>query len=103
MSSDMIDFIHEVDGSGGCSLYMPGGGSLHPSSHETVDQRMHYVHQDGGAVFKYAVRKMAEVCEEILERNGLKGTDVDAFIPASSQPAHHHGNRRPFGHEAGRA
>jgi len=77
----MIDFIHEVDGSGGCSLYMPGGGSLNPSSHETVDQRMHYVHQDGGAVFKYAVRKMAEVCERILERNGLKGSDVNAFIP----------------------
>ena len=77
----LIDFIHEVDGAGGCSLYMPGGGSLHPSSHETVDQRMHYVHQDGGAVFKYAVRKMAEVCERLLERNGLKGTDVDAFIP----------------------
>jgi 3-oxoacyl-[acyl-carrier-protein] synthase-3 len=77
----MIDFIHEVDGAGGCSLYMPGGGSLNPSSHETVDQRMHCVHQDGGAVFKYAVRKMAEVCERILERNGLKGSDVNAFIP----------------------
>jgi len=60
---------------------MPAGGSLNPASHETVDQRMHYVHQDGGAVFKYAVRKMAEVCEKILERNGLKGSDVDAFIP----------------------
>ncbi len=80
-SLGLIDFIHEVDGSGGCSLYMPGGGSLNPSSHETVDQKMHYVHQDGGAVFKYAVRKMAEVCEKILERNGLKGSDVDAFIP----------------------
>ena len=77
----VIDFIHEVDGSGGCSLYMPGGGSLNPASHETVDQRMHYVHQDGGAVFKYAVRKMAEVCEKILVRNGLQGSDVDAFIP----------------------
>ncbi len=80
-SLGLIDFIHEVDGSGGCSLYMPGGGSLNPSSHETVDQKMHYVHQDGGAVFKYAVRKMAEVCEKILQRNGLKGSDVDAFIP----------------------
>ena len=80
-SLGMIDFIHEVDGSGGCSLYMPGGGSLNPSSHETVDQKMHFVHQDGGAVFKYAVRKMAEVCARILERNGLKGNDVDAFIP----------------------
>jgi 3-oxoacyl-[acyl-carrier-protein] synthase-3 len=77
----MIDFIHEVDGSGGCSLYMPGGGSRNPSSHETVDQKMHYVHQDGQAVFKYAVRKMAEVCERILERNGLKGSDIDVFIP----------------------
>lgn len=80
-SLGMIDFIHEVDGSGGCALYMPGGGSLNPSSHETVDQKLHYVHQDGGAVFKYAVRKMSEVCERILERNGLQGSDVDAFIP----------------------
>jgi 3-oxoacyl-[acyl-carrier-protein] synthase-3 len=77
----LIDFIHEVDGSGGCSLYMPGGGSLNPSTHETVDQKMHYVHQDGGAVFKYAVRKMAELCEKILDRNGFKGSDVDVFIP----------------------
>jgi 3-oxoacyl-[acyl-carrier-protein] synthase-3 len=80
-SLGMIDFLHEVDGSGGCSLYMPGGGSLNPATHETVDQRMHYVHQDGQAVFKYAVRKMAEVCEKILQRNGLKGSDIDVFIP----------------------
>ena len=80
-SVGIIDFIHEVDGSGGCSLYMPAGGSLHPATHETVDQRMHYVHQDGQAVFKYAVRKMADVCERLLERNGLKGSDIDAFIP----------------------
>jgi len=80
-SLSLIDFIHEVDGSGGCSLYMPGGGSLNPSSHETVDKKMHYVHQDGQAVFKYAVRKMAEVCGRILERNGLKGSDVAVFIP----------------------
>ncbi len=77
----LIDFIHEVDGSGGCSLYMPGGGSRHPSTHETVDQKMHFVHQDGQAVFKYAVRKMAELCEKLLARNGLKGSDVDAFLP----------------------
>lgn len=77
----LIDFVHYVDGSGGCSLYMPGGGSLHPSSHETVDKRMHYVHQDGQAVFKYAVRNMAEACDRVLERNGLKGSDVDCFIP----------------------
>jgi 3-oxoacyl-[acyl-carrier-protein] synthase-3 len=77
----LIDFLHEVDGSGGRALNMPGGGSLNPSTCETVQQKMHYVHQDGGAVFKYAVRKMAEVCEKILERNGFQGSDVDVFIP----------------------
>ncbi len=86
-SVGLIDFLHEVDGSGGCSLYMPGGGSLHPSTHETVDERMHYVHQDGQAVFKFAVRKQAEICEKILTRNGLKGSDIDVFIP-------HQANRR---------
>lgn len=80
-SEAIIDFIHEVDGSGGCSLYMPGGGSLNPSTHETVDQKMHFVHQDGQAVFKYAVRKMAELCEKLLERNGFKGKDIDVFVP----------------------
>jgi 3-oxoacyl-[acyl-carrier-protein] synthase III len=86
-SEGLIDFLHEVDGSGGCSLYMPGGGSLHPSTRETVDKRMHYVHQDGQAVFKFAVRKQAELCEKILTRNGLKGSDIDTFIP-------HQANRR---------
>jgi 3-oxoacyl-[acyl-carrier-protein] synthase-3 len=76
-----IDFIHEIDGSGGVALNMPGGGSLNPPSHETVEKGMHYVHQDGQAVFKFAVRKMAEVSEKILIRNGFKGSDVNAFIP----------------------
>ena len=80
-SVGLIDFIHEVDGAGGCYLYMPGGGSLNPSSHETVDKRMHYVHQDGQQVFKFAVRKQTETCEKLLVRNGLKGSDIDAFIP----------------------
>ena len=80
-SLGLIDFMHEVDGSGGCSLYMPGGGSLHPSSHETVDKKMHVVHQDGQAVFKFAVRKMAESCVEILKRNNLTGDDIDLMIP----------------------
>jgi 3-oxoacyl-[acyl-carrier-protein] synthase III len=79
--SGIIDFEHEVDGSGGCSLYMPGGGSLHPSTHETVDQKMHYVHQDGQSVFKFAVKKMAEVCETLLARNNIKASDIDCFIP----------------------
>jgi 3-oxoacyl-[acyl-carrier-protein] synthase III len=76
-----IDFLHEVDGSGACSLNMPGGGSLNPATRETVEKKMHFVHQDGAAVFKYAVRKMAEVSERVLERNGFKGSDVKAFIP----------------------
>lgn len=77
----IIDFVHEIDGSGACSLYMPGGGSLHPATHETVDKKMHFVHQDGGAVFKYAVRKMGEVCEKLLARNGFTADDIDCFIP----------------------
>jgi 3-oxoacyl-[acyl-carrier-protein] synthase-3 len=80
-SLGLIDFLHEVDGSGGCSLYMPGGGSLNPSSHETVDKKMHYVHQDGAAVFKFAVRQMAEFCVETLKRNNLTGNDIDLMIP----------------------
>jgi 3-oxoacyl-[acyl-carrier-protein] synthase-3 len=59
---------------------MPAGGSLHPASHETVDQKMHYIHQDGQQVFKYAVRKMAEMTERLLQRNGLTGADIDCFI-----------------------
>jgi 3-oxoacyl-[acyl-carrier-protein] synthase-3 len=86
-SFGVIDFLHEIDGSGGCFLCMPGGGSLHPATHETVDQKMHYVHQDGQAVFKFAVRKQAEICEKLLQRNGLKGSDIAAFIP-------HQANRR---------
>jgi len=77
----IIDFVHEIDGSGGCSLYMPAGGSLHPASHETVDKKMHFVHQDGQAVFKYAVRKMGEMCEKLLARNGFTAHDIDCFIP----------------------
>jgi len=86
-SLGLIDFVHEVDGSGGQSLYMPGGGSLNPSSRETIEKKMHYVHQDGQAVFKFAVRKQTELCEKLLKRNGLTGADIDAFIP-------HQANRR---------
>ena len=80
-SVGMIDFLHEIDGSGACALYMPGGGSLHPATHETVEKKMHYVHQDGQTVFKYAVRKQTELCEKLLQRNGLKPSDIKAFIP----------------------
>jgi 3-oxoacyl-[acyl-carrier-protein] synthase-3 len=59
---------------------MPGGGSLNPPSRDTVDKRMHYVHQEGQAVFKYAVRRMGESSRAILERNGLNGSSLDLFV-----------------------
>src|SRR5579864_5852202 len=77
----IIDFCHDVDGSGGDCLFMPAGGSLHPPSHETVDRKMHYVHQEGAQVFKYAVRRMSELAVEILERNGLTSRDLALVVP----------------------
>jgi 3-oxoacyl-[acyl-carrier-protein] synthase-3 len=77
----IIDFAHDVDGSGGCILRMPAGGSLHPASHETVDKRMHYVHQEGQSVFKYAVRRMSELACHVLERNGLTSNDLALVVP----------------------
>ena len=76
-----IDFLGEIDGSGADFLKMPAGGSRRPASHETVDQRMHYVHQEGGQVFKYAARKMYEVCRDLLERNRFTVEDVGIMIP----------------------
>lgn len=77
----MIDYWHEIDGSGAPMLNMPGGGSLNPATAETVAAKMHYVHQDGGAVYKFAVRKMAEAAETVLSRNGVTGADLACFIP----------------------
>lgn len=77
----IIDFAHDIDGSGGCNLYMPAGGSLHPASQETVDKRMHYVHQEGQQVFKYAVRRMSELACQILERNGFSTKDLALVVP----------------------
>src|SRR5271167_613889 len=77
----ILDFEHDVDGSGGNYLYMPGGGSLNPSTHETVDKNMHVVHQDGSQVFKYAVRRMAEVSTTLLERNGYTHDDLKLLVP----------------------
>jgi len=76
----ILDFEHEIDGSGGDALYMPAGGSRRPPSHETVDERMHYVKQDGARVFKFAVRKTEEIARRILARNHLKPSDLDLFI-----------------------
>ena len=77
----ILDFEHDVDGSGGEFLYMPGGGSLHPSTKETVDKRMHYVHQEGSQVFKYAVRRMADMSAHLLERNGFTKEDLALLVP----------------------
>jgi 3-oxoacyl-[acyl-carrier-protein] synthase III len=82
-----VDFIGEIDGSGGSYLKMPAGGSRMPASAETVARKMHYVHQEGAQVFKYAVLKMHEVCTALLERNGLTAADLDLLIP-------HQANRR---------
>jgi len=76
-----IDYVYEIDGSGGPSLCKPGGGSLHPSTHETVDKKMHFIHQDGTVVYKFAVRKMAEATTRLLERCGVTGADLGCFIP----------------------
>jgi 3-oxoacyl-[acyl-carrier-protein] synthase III len=77
----LIDFCHEIDGSGAAALNMPAGGSLHPASAETVAGRMHYVHQDGQAVYKYAVRKMVETSSKLLEANKIDVSDLGCFIP----------------------
>jgi 3-oxoacyl-[acyl-carrier-protein] synthase III len=76
-----IDAVNEIDGSGGVSLNLKGGGSLNPPTHETVDKKLHYIYQDGPAVYRFAVRKMAEATQKLLERNGVTGADLGAFIP----------------------
>jgi len=76
----IIDFENYVDGSGGPALCLPAGGSLRPASHDTIDQRLHYVKQDGQNVFKFAVRNTAEACRRILERNKIHANDIDLFV-----------------------
>lgn len=83
----ILDFEHEIDGSGGPALCMPAGGSLRPPSHSTIDQRLHYVKQDGRTVFKFAIRKTEEIARRLLDRNGLKPSDLDLFVS-------HQANRR---------
>ncbi len=77
----VIDFMLHADGSGRKYLLQPAGGSLSPASHETVDQRMHYVKQEGQQVFKFAVTNMAEVSADIMEKNNLTSEDVDWLVP----------------------
>jgi 3-oxoacyl-[acyl-carrier-protein] synthase-3 len=83
----IIDFLNYVDGSGGEALCMPAGGSRLPASHATVDQRQHYVKQDGQTVFRFAVRNTEEACRRLLERNGVTPDDLDLFVS-------HQANRR---------
>ena len=83
----VIDSILHTDGSGSQYLKVPAGGSVHPASKDTIEKKMHYVYQDGKTVFKFAVKKMAEVSKQILDNNGFTGSDVKLFIP-------HQANRR---------
>ena len=83
----IIDFLHEIDGTGGPALCMPAGGSRRPASHETVNERLHYVKQDGQAVFKFAVTKTEEIARRLLARNRLCPSDVDLLVS-------HQANRR---------
>ena len=83
----IIDFENYIDGSGGGALCMPAGGSLHPASAETIAKRMHYVKQDGQAVFKFAVRNTEEACRRILDRNNIRPEDIDLLVS-------HQANRR---------
>lgn len=77
----VMDFILHADGAGATHLHMKAGGSLNPPSHDTIDQKMHYVYQEGQAVFKNAVYSMAEVSAKIMERNNLKAEDVAWLVP----------------------
>lgn len=77
----IIDWVNYMDGTGEDALHMRGGGSLYPPTHETVDKGMHYIYQDGKAVFKVAVIGMADVSEEIMKRNNLTGDDVAWLVP----------------------
>jgi 3-oxoacyl-[acyl-carrier-protein] synthase-3 len=86
-SVGFVDFLNEIDGSGAEFLNMPAGGSRLPASLETVQKRQHYVHQEGQQVFKFAVRRMYEVCRDLLARNNIGPNQLAAFIP-------HQANRR---------
>ena len=86
-SLGFIDFMNEIDGSGGPFLNRPAGGSRLPASIETVEKRQHFVHQEGQQVFKFAVRRMYEVCRDLLARNNVSANDIAVLIP-------HQANRR---------
>ena len=80
-SFGLQDYILRIDGSGEDALHMRGGGSLNPPTHETVDKKMHYIYQDGKAVFKVAVKGMADVSVELMQKNNLKSEDIAFLVP----------------------
>lgn len=77
----ILDFLRHSDGSGELFLYMSAGGSLRPPTHETVDNREHFISQEGRSVFKVAVTEMSNVAAEIIKKNGLTGEDIALFLP----------------------
>jgi 3-oxoacyl-[acyl-carrier-protein] synthase-3 len=77
----ILDTIERIDGSQADLLCMPGGGSLNPPTHETIDKKMHFLYQQGRQVFRYAVEGMADVSVEVMARNGLTGDDVRYLVP----------------------
>ncbi len=91
----IIDFVHHMEGDEECSLYQPAGGSLNPPTVETVQDKLHYIRQDGRVVFKSATQGMADVSLEIMKRNNLTGDDVSWLVP-------HQANLRIIGATANR-
>ncbi len=83
----ILSTVLGADGGGGELLMQPAGGSRRPATHETVDQRLHYIHMSGGDVFKFAVKVMGEAADAAVERAGLTRADVDVLVP-------HQANRR---------
>ena len=79
-SGGLMDFNHHIDGSGGFFLYMPGGGSMNPASDKTVAEKLHYVHQSGPQIFKYAVRQTCEAASSLLKKHGLTASDISLLV-----------------------
>ena len=77
----ILDFELRSDGNGAQHLHMKAGGSAYPPTHETIDKKWHYIYQEGQAVFKHAVSKMADVAVHVMERNNLTADDITYLVP----------------------
>ena len=97
----VIDHVAQIEGMGGQYLFMPGGGSLNPATHKTVEEKMHYIHQDGKSVFKYAVKKMAEMTERSSGEEQVGRERRGLLHRASGEPADYHGDGGPARHAVG--